>query len=214
MKKLSGFFILFLAFALALPGSARSGYKRGKTVTFSGQVIDARGLPMPALDLQLEVSREAFSLRQFKKVEGETLRLPAKTDSNGRFQISWVADRHYNNFRLSAGLEVSRGGQSTFEVVSQHDLSQDYQNGAVENLSIRVESSGFIAWLRGYIDGKASADEVKMWNDHGRPGRLDDYLDGRTAWWFFEIGKVYRLSYGSIDQVQPFSPIVPPTPQP
>jgi hypothetical protein len=213
MKKLSGFVILFLFFSLTLSAAASSGFKRGQTVTFAGQVIDARGLPMPNLELQLEVSREAFSLRQFKKVEGETLRLPAKTDADGRFRISWVADRHYNNFRLSAGLEVSRGGQATFEVVSQHDLSQAYRDGAVDSLVIRVESSGFIAWLRGYIDGKASADEVKLWNDHGRPGRLDDYGDGRTAWWFFEIGKVFRLSYGSIDQVQPFSPIVPPTPQ-
>lgn len=199
-----------LLFALLAPAaSARPAHRQGDTVPIAGRVVDKDGKPLDGVMVLLEVSRSAFSLRRMQQETGSVLRLPTKTDAQGQFRFDWTWQRHYNVFNLAVGLEVQYGDRPGFEVVHRHDLSAEIAETTPSDLKLVVTETGYLSWLRRLLAGQATAGELKLYQENGRPGRVDDYGDGKSAWWYFEAGKVYRFASGVLEQVQDFTPILP-----
>ncbi len=202
--------IPLLLFALLAPVAlAKPAHRQGDTVPIAGRVVDKEGKPLADVMVVLEVSRTAFSLRRMQQESGSVLRMPVKTDAEGRFRFDWTWQRHYNIFQLAVGLEVQYGEQPGFEVVHRHDLSAAIAETSPTDLTLKVPEAGYLYWLRKLLAGQASAEELKLYRENGRPGRIDDYGDGKSAWWYFEAGKVYRLTSGVLEGVQSFTPILP-----
>ena len=181
----------------------------GDRVVLEGTVVDGAGQPAKDIAVVLEATREKFSLRHFENRRGETLKLPERTDENGRFRFEWTWDRHYNVFEIAFGLEVTRDGAPGFEIVERRDITSEVSSGASTALRIELDQVDWLQWLRLYIDGRASDDEKKIYRELGRPDKLT--VDGTlSSWWYFTLGKVYRLEGGRLEQVVPFDPIEEP----
>lgn len=200
---------LLLLALLAPAAAARPAHRQGDTVPIAGHVVDKQGKPLAGVMVILEVSRTAFSLRHMQQETGSVLRMPAKTDAQGYFRFDWTWQRHYNVFNLSVGLEVTYGDRPGFESVHRHDLSAQIAETTPSDLRLVVTETGYLSWLRRLLSGQATADELRLYRENGRPGRVDDYSDGKSAWWYFEAGKVYRLASGVLEQTQSFTPILP-----
>lgn len=208
LKKLLLFSAL-LALCLPAPAPARPAHRQGDTVPIAGRIVDKEGRPLSGVVVVLEVSRTAFSLLHLQQETGSVLRMPTKTDADGRFRFDWTWQRHYNVFQLAIGLEVTYGDRPGFEVAHRHDLTAEIEKTAPTDLNIVVTETGYLSWLRRLLAGQATAAELKLYRENGRPGRVDEYSDGKSAWWYFEAGKVYRLASGVLENVQSFTPILP-----
>lgn len=202
--------LALLLLAIAAPAAlAKPAHRQGDTVPIAGQVVDKQGNPLADVMVVLEVSRSSFSLRRMQQEQGSVLRMPAKTDARGHFRFDWTWQRHYNLFQLAVGLEVTYGDRPGFEVVHRHDLSAEIAVTAPSDLKLVVAETGYLYFLRRLLAGQATAGELELYRKNGRPGRVDDYGDGKSAWWYFEAGKVYRLASGVFEQEQSFTPILP-----
>jgi hypothetical protein len=213
MKRLAGTLAIFLL--LCIPAEAAP--KKGDMVRIEGQVVDSQNRLVSRVDVVLEVSRTKFSLRSMERVEGDSLRLPVKTDAEGRFAFDWRWDSHHNTFSLGVGLEVERGGRPEFEIVDREDISDLVGSGGPVRLRLEVPEAGYLRWLRGFLEGKATADEEKIYREHGRPDRVEmsDHFAGETTWWYFGTGEAYRFQRGVFDRVVHFDPVPdPPPPSP
>lgn len=200
--------------ALAEEGSPKRKPKKierddNDLVPIAGRVVDKAGQPIANLSVVLEVTRVAFSLRQMQDETKDLLKLPGKTDADGRFRFDWTWQRHYNHFELAVGFEVNIGQTPGFETALRRDISKEVRNSDPGNLTLMIEERGYLDWLGRMLGGRATEDELKLFREQGRPGRVDDYGDGRSAWWYFEAGKVYRLSSGTLGGVEHFAPIPP-----
>lgn len=198
---------LMLAFgATPAPADAPSD---GDRVVLEGTVVDGEGQPAADIAVVLEATREKFSLRHFKNRRGDTLKLPERTDERGRFRFEWTWDHHYNIFELAFGLEVTRDGTPGFEIIERRDITGEVSSGTPPALHIELDQVAWLHWLRLFIDGRASEDEKKIYRELGRPDKLT--VDGTlSSWWYFTLGKVYRLEGGRLEQVVPFDPIEAP----
>ena len=186
--------------------------KTGDVIRIEGQVVDAENRWVSRVNVVLEASRTKFSLRKLERAEGETLRQPQVTDEEGRFAFDWRWDGHYNTFSLGVGLEVQRGGRPDFEVVERLDISDFVRSGGPVRVNLKVPEAGYLRWLRGYLEGKATADEEKIYREQGRPDRVESskHFAGESTWWYFGQGKVYRFRHGAFDRVDHFDPVPDP----
>lgn len=194
---------------LPLAAAAAGSPSDGDPILLVGTVVDTAGKPVEDIVVLLEATREKFSLRHFEVRRGKSLQLPQRTDEHGEFRFEWTWDRHYNVFEIAFGLEVSRDGAPGFEIVERRDITAEVSSGAPPALRIELDQVEWLRWLRLYIDGRASEDEKKVYRELGRPDKLT--VDGSiSSWWYFSLGKVYRLEGGKLDQVVPFDPIEQP----
>lgn len=207
MRKGLGSLLAVLLMLLAAPASADP--KTGDVVRIEGQVVDGQNRWVSRVDVVLEASRTKFSLRKLERTEGDTLRQPLKTDDEGRFAFDWRWDGHHNTFSLGVGLEVQRGGRPDFEVVERLDISDLVRSGGPVNVRLEVPEAGYLRWLRGYLEGRATSDEEKIYREQGRPDRVEssDHFKGETTWWYFGQGKAYRFRDGAFDRVVDFDPV-------
>lgn len=219
---LRGLLPLVLSMALlapALPAVAEEGSDKRRPakidrdddelVPIAGRVVDKNGHGIANLAVVLEVTRVAFSLRHFEREVKDLLKLPGRTDANGQFRFDWTWQRHYNHFELAIGYEVDIGQQPGFEIALRRDISAEVTSGDPSNLTLLIEERGYLDFLARMLAGQATEEEKKLFREQGRPGRIDDYGDGRSAWWYFEAGKVYRLAAGRLDKVDHFTPVAP-----
>lgn len=200
--------------AVCLVAPASADPKTGDVVRIEGQVVDAQNRWVSRVDVVLEASRERFSLRKLERTEGAVLRLPATTDDQGRFAFDWRWDGHHNTFALGVGLEVERGGRPDFELVERLDITDLVRSGGPVNIRLEVPEAGYLRWLRGYLEGKASADEEKIYRQQGRPDRVQtsEHFPDESTWWYFADGKAYRFRKGAFERVEAFDPIPAPPP--
>lgn len=207
----AGLALGLLCLLWSAPASAAP--KTGDVIRIEGQVVDSQNRWVSRVDVLLEASRTKFSLRKLERVEGdEILRLPVKTDDEGRFTFDWRWDSHYNTFSLGVGLEVQRGGRPDFEVVESLDISDLVRSGGPVRVRLEVPEAGYLRWLRSYLEGKATADEEKVYREQGRPDRVEwsTHFPGETTWWYFAEGEVYRFRKGAFDRVEHFDPVPAP----
>ncbi len=194
----------------AAPAGARGAHRKGDHVLISGQVTSAEGKPVGNVTVLLELSRTSFSLRRFKQTRKNTLRIPVKATVDGRYLHDWRWDGYYNTFELAVALPAKKGGRDDFEILHRIEITGNVLAGGPVTLRLVVGDDDALGWLRGVLDGSASAEESRIYEEMGRPQRFDVHDDGTTAWWYFEAGKVYRFRDGALEQVEHFEPITSP----
>jgi len=187
--------------------AARAPYSKGDPVTITGRVTDSDGKPVANVTVLLELSRKAFQLRKLRRIKGNTLRVPVNTTADGGFRHDWQWDGYYNTFELAVAMPTLRGGHDQFEVIHRTEITQPILQGRPVNHPIVLEDTSYLEWFRRFLDGRASAEEKRVFDEMGRPGRIDVHGDEAYAWWYFEAGKVYRFRAGALEQIEPFDPI-------
>lgn len=194
---------------LAAPAAdARGPYKKGDHISISGRVTDGEGRALSQVTVLLELSRTSFRLTRFQRVKSDTLKIPVIADARGRYEHTWRWDGYYNTFELAVALPAGR--DDAFEVVHRFEITSQVEQGSPVSVPLVVEDTSYLSWLRRFVDGQASAEEHRVFEEMGRPGRIDSHGDEVYAWWYFEAGKVYRFRDGEIEQIEPFEPIKQP----
>ncbi|MEL7059157.1 MAG: carboxypeptidase-like regulatory domain-containing protein [Acidobacteriota bacterium] len=200
--------LLLLAFGAAEATASWPWSRQPDQLEISGEVVDAEGRPVEGATVLFEMRRRAFSLRSFATEEGPPLRLPAVTDTAGRYRFEVQPDGHHNLYRLVVGAPTQRGDTEDFEALLVRDLDPDQvAGGGPLRVRLTLRDAGFLRWLDRWRQDLASADESKLFNDFGKPDRLVEADDGTATWWYFDRGKVYRLRNGRLEQVDNFDPV-------
>lgn len=211
---------LALALAVLAPtgGLAAKTYKRGEFVTVTGRVTGAGGVSLPEVTVVLELTRTSFKLGNvFKRdtparQKGNTLQIPATSDPDGDYSLTWRWDPYYDTFALAVGLQVRMDDREAFEVFHRQDITAAVRQGSPVVISPVIQDTAYLDWLRRFLSDQASADERRIFRELGRPDRIDQEQRPRaieTAWWYFAEGKVYRFRDGGLDRVIHFEPIPP-----
>jgi len=211
-RLLTGLALMLLLAAVPAARLDARTYRTGDPVTFTGQVTDAGGTPLDEVEVLLEVSRTVFKLRGFRREKQDTLRVPAKTDADGRYAIVWRWDGYYNTFELAVALAVRKAGRDSFEVFTRLDVTEQVKGGSPVVVPLRVEDTSYLESLRQFLARLTSDDELRIYREMGRPDRIDQEETGEepeSSWWYFEAGKVYRLRSGELQQVTHFDPVKP-----
>ncbi len=210
-SKASPWLIAALTLALIAPSvAADKTYTKGDNVTIQGQVVDAAGTAVGNVTVLLELSRTRFQITRFRKTKSNTLRIPVTTGSDGQYVHQWRWDGYYNTFGLAVAMPVSINGRQDFEVLQRVDITAQVNQGSPVEASVVLQETAYLEWLRRFVDGRAGAEEKRIFHELGRPDRIDAHDEGEYAWWYFQIGKVYRFRDGAIELIEPFDPILPP----
>ncbi len=223
MRICRGVLALILIAVLWHPQARGGAHRKGDHILFSGQVVGNDGAPVANVTVLLELSRTTFSMRRFKQVKKNTLRIPVTATIEGRYLHDWRWDGYYNTFELAVALPMKTGvdaspGHGEFEILHRSDVTEAVVRGVpLEGGSqdiavvtpLVIEDAGDLGWLRGLLDGSAGAEESRVFHQMGRPDRVDTHEGGAMAWWYFEAGKVYRFRDGALEQVEHFEPIKP-----
>jgi hypothetical protein len=196
------------------------GEAQADTVTVTGVVTDARGKPLPALQVVLTASKKFFSFRRFRVREVDAKRVYGTTGEDGSFSLSWPPDESYNSFRLAVALPSSGEG-SEARVLKEVDVTRRMDDGPTVSASLVVDELVPTARgvpppppprpaSRGTQEGR-SADQQRVFLEQGEPDRIRStpYQGGtEVTWWYFERGKVYRFENGQLRDVVQFSPVL------
>ncbi|MEM7587275.1 MAG: hypothetical protein AAF560_28065 [Acidobacteriota bacterium] len=207
----SRWLVAVLTAALVCPISAADyRYSKGDDVTIQGRVVDSNGVGVASATVLLELSRTKFQILQFKKVKSSTLRIPVTSGDQGQYLHKWRWDGFYNTFELAVAMPVTIDGREDYEVVHRVEITPQVRQGSPVEASLVLQDTDYLEWLRRFSNGLASSEEKRIFQELGRPDRIDAYDEGAFAWWYFQIGKVYRFRKGEIEQIEPFDPIQPP----
>jgi hypothetical protein len=198
---------LLLTFVLPL---AAARYAQGERVEITGIVSDAQGQPIENVRVMLVASRSYFSLRQLRRTEGETRRVAATTDASGAYSLTWPWDSYFNHFELTAGVPVRKKGGETLEELAREDVTRKVNAGSPVVTSLAIENRQFIDKLREFLASVDSADERKVYEEMGKPDRIQRVQSPGSleeSWWYFASGRMYRFRDGRLEQVVPFNPV-------
>lgn len=199
---------LLLSTASSLALAAR--YKQGDRVQLTGVVSDRAGRPLENVRVVLEAKRSYFSVRTFRREDGEVRRLSAVTNAKGEYSLEWPWDTYFNRFEMLAGVPVRKARTDRLEVLAREDVTQRIQGGSPVVVSLVIENSRFVDTLREFVASVRSDDERRIYEEMGKPDKVErvNYPDHTEAsWWYFESGRVYRFRDGRLDQVVPFTPV-------
>ncbi len=193
------------------PTEARKKKRQlSKTVEVSGRITDAAGQPLGSVEVVLEAYHRKLDLRRMKRRDVDLLRVVATTGKDGRFQLEWARNDHYQIFYLATALPVRRQGRDELDVFSRLEISAEMRGGSSVRRDLTVEDAEAMRWLQRFLAGMTSAAEQRVYQEMGRPDRIDaaaEAATGESAWWYFAAGKVYRFKGGEFDQVIHFEPI-------
>ncbi len=198
-----------LSFWVLAAAAGAASYDKGDTVTISGRVSDSAGQPVGRVTVLLEVSRTSFSWRKLRRTRGNILQIPVISEADGQYRHDWRWDGYYNTFELVVALPVPAAGGEKLEEVRRFEITQPVLQGSPVVVPLVIEDAAYLGWLRRFSDGSASAEEVRVLVDLGKPDRLDFEGDD-AAWWYFAAGKVYRFDGGVLDEVESFDPVASP----
>ena len=199
---------------IAAPADARSAHRKGELVTITGQVRDAEGAPVAQATVVLEATRRSFKVLRFARETSPAVQVPTRTDANGQFSLQWAWDGYHNRFSLSVAESSRRGGDMVTETFASQDISDLMRQGGPVQSNLEVADASAIRWLRQFETATTSAEERKVYEELGRPDRVDvvgtaGRGTGQVSWWYFEQGKVYRFRGGALEQVVHFEPVLP-----
>ena len=204
---------LLLSGALAPPAAAaRSPYAQGEEVLFTGIVTNADGRPLPDLQLTLEASRAAFSLRNLRRVRENLRKLSTVTDERGEFTLPWRWDDYFNRFDLVVAVAVRTDEGEQLVELQRIDLSRRTHQGSPVVSAVQLTDTELVESRQEFLASLDSNDERKVYEQAGQPERLDrvrfpDYEE--VTWWYFRHGRAYRFHDGTLKQVIPFDPVEP-----
>lgn len=189
-------------------------FRKGERIKISGRLTTPDERPLVGVAVLLELRRTKTGVFGRKPASEEPVQIPATTGPGGEFSIDWSFDPYYDKVELAVALPVQKEGREDFEIFDRRDLGLALAHGRSPiAVDLVLERPGYLEWLRLFLDGEASAEETKVFREHGRPDRVDrEQRRGalETAWWYFEQGKCYRFKEGRLDQIIPFEPVLPP----
>ena len=195
--------------ATAFPGGG-SRYDPGQRIEITGLVTDPQGRPIEGLDVVLELARETFGFRSFRKEKKKVTPVTATTNARGEYSIVFPWDDYYNSFELVVGVQVrGRQGEKLSEL-ERMDLTRRVEKGTPVVASITVQNASFVTNLRKFKATVDSEDERRIYDRNGRPDRVKvtNFPDhSETSWWYFETGRVYRFVNGRLQATEEFSPV-------
>lgn len=203
-----------LAAAAAAPGDGifrkKGPYREGQVVAFTGQVTDSSGRALGGSTVMLEVAHTSFRLEKWSRETSDSLRQPVTADESGRYRVDWRWDRYYNSFALVVALKVREDGTDKYEVFHRLEITDRVTGGNPVEVQLVLDDTTAFDDLRAFLAGVDSDDEKRVYQEMGRPDRIDTgeaHYDPDQSWWYFGAGKVYRFREGRLDQVVPFEPI-------
>lgn len=186
-------------------------YAQGERIQFTGAVADPQGRPLSNVRVTLEVTRTYFSVRQLRRTQAEDIRrVSAVTDASGQFTLQWPWDNYFNHFELVVGVPVRQARQERVEELSREDITRRVDAGSPVVTSLVVQNAAFVTKLREFVASVQSADERKVYDEMGRPDKVErvQYPERtEVSWWYFDAGRVYRFRDGRLEQVVPFEPV-------
>ncbi len=185
-------------------------YQQGERVQLTGVVSDRAGRPLENVRVVLEAKRSYFSVRTFRREDGEVRRLSAVTNAKGEYSMEWPWDTYFNRFEMLAGVPVRKARVDRLEVLAREDVTQRILGGSPVVVSLVIENSRFVDTLREFMASVRSDDERRIYEEMGKPDKVErlNYPDhAEASWWYFESGRVYRFRDGRLDQVVPFTPV-------
>jgi hypothetical protein len=201
---------------LGLGGAAASAarHAQGEHIQVTGIVSDRSGRPLEGLSVVLEVSRNTFSLRTFRREPKDVRRVSATTNAKGEYTLEWPWDAYFNHYELVAGIAVRKTqGKQTFEELAREDVTRRLDSasaGSPAVVSLVADNAQFVDTLRQFLAAIQSDDERRIYDEMGKPDKVERLLyPGYTeeSWWYFESGRVYRFRAGHLEQVVPFTPV-------
>ncbi len=185
-------------------------YQEGEEVVVSGVVTDRDGEPIPDLRVALVISRSTFSFLKMTKVQREPRRVTTVTGADGEFRLAWPWHEFFNHFELEVGLVVQEPAGERLEPLERLDVSRRILQGGQVVVAVTVADSAPVAEYRAFLDSIASDDQRRIFEQKGRPGRVDRAdLAGRieVTWWYFGSGQAFRFEDGRLEQVVDFDPV-------
>ncbi|HEX7183957.1 MAG TPA: carboxypeptidase-like regulatory domain-containing protein [Thermoanaerobaculia bacterium] len=203
----------FLTLAL-LPGAspaAAAPYAQGDRVQITGIVSDPQGQPLANVRVVLEASRSYFSIRQLRRTQADDVRrVSTTTNAQGEYTLEWPWDSYFNHFELAAGVPVRKGRADSLEELERTDVTRRVMAGSPVVTSVVVQNAEHFRRLREFLASVKSDDERKVYDDMGRPDKVErvQYPGSQeVSWWYFDAGRVYRFRDGRLQQVVPFDPV-------
>lgn len=196
---------LALLLGAALPvAAARHG--QGTRVEVTGLVTDPGGDPLPEVRVVLEASRAVFSFRSFRRELRNTRRVAGLTGARGDFTLVWPWDEYFNHFELVVGVPVRTARGEEFEELTRKEVTRrlERNNPMVANLT--VERAEFVRTLRAFVASVDSDDERRIYQQMGKPDRVEERGAVRS-WWYFDQGRMYRFRDGELVETEGFDPV-------
>ena len=185
-------------------------YAEGERVVVQGVVADAAGSPLRDLDVVLEASNTGVGFyppgkRQRELVKGGTL-----TDGSGTYALELSWNDRFDHFELVVGTPVATPPGETLQELARTDITRRVMQGSPVAVPVTIENTTFLTSLRAFLASLRTADEQRVYRETGKPDRVDDvkFPDrAEAAWWYFELGKVYRFNDGRLVKVEDFPPV-------
>jgi len=193
----------------AFPGIG-SRYEAGQRVEVKGLVTDPEGRPLEDVRVVLELARETFDLRSFGRTKKKVTPVSTTTNTRGEYSIVFPWDDFYNDFELAVGVPVRGSKGEKFVALERKDLSRRIDKGSPVVASVVVQNAEFIRNLRTFLASVDSDDERRVYDRMGRPDRVKITRGpGRdeVSWWYFEAGRVFRFSDGTLRASEEFDPV-------
>jgi len=208
-RLLSAWYLPVLVTALAAPALA-APYADGQHIQFTGIVSDKQGQPLTGVQVVLEVSRTYFSVRHLRREAVDMRKVRATTNERGEYMLDWPWDVYFNHFELAVGVPVRKAREEHLEELERLDVTQRALASTPVVSAVVVQNAAFITHLREFLASVRTDDEHKVYDEMGRPDRLETVqYPGwvEVSWWYFETGRVYRFRDGRLQQVVPFEPV-------
>lgn len=197
---------VLLACALAAPPAAAARHDDGTRVEVTGLVTDRDGTPLPEVRVVLEASREVFSFRKFGRVLRNTQRAATLSGARGEFTLVWPWNDYYNHFELVAGVPVRTRGGERFEVLARLDVTRRIERNDPMVANLVVDNAEFVRTLRAFLASVDSEDERRIYQQMGKPDRVEERGDERS-WWYFADGRMFRFAAGRLVETKAFDPV-------
>lgn len=213
-RRTAGLLAAALVLLSALPASALSilggRFETGQRVEVTGLVTDPDGRPLADVEVVLELAREVFSLRELGRTTKKVTPVTTTTNGRGEYTIAFPWDDYYNKFELVVGVPVRGRNGERFTELERVDLTRRLQKGSPVVATVTVENAAFIRNLREFLAAVDSEDEQRVYRELGRPDRVRETKSpnqSETAWWYFDVGRVYRFVDGRLRGTERFDPV-------
>lgn len=204
-----------LLLAATLAAAKSFPFEKGDLVTVEGLVTDPTGAPIPELEIVFEAAKRRMSLRPFGKNKKNIVQGSTQTDVNGEFGLEWNWAPKYNHYELLVTVRVvDPGGDQRLEILERIEVTDRVAAGTPVSIPVSLDqiATNFVIELREFKATLDSADQRKVYRDVGRPDRVDTIPQAdatEIAWWYFELGKVYRFLDGRLAAVEDFEAVEP-----
>lgn len=217
MRRVVLFSTLIVALLGTVPAEAmpwdRTPWNKGDEITIEGHVTDLEGKPLAGVVVLFEAARNSFRLRSFDRETRDRLQMPTRSREDGSFSFVWSWDSYYNTFSLAAALPTrDADGKAGYEIFTRREITTEIDAGVTPvTLPLSVENGQTLVWLQNYGERGGSAEQQRIYDELGRPDRIDTETDDNgveiVSWWYFPRGAVYRFENGRLDGVTHFDPV-------